>query len=218
MEKQINNKKRGKRFFALFLSIFIVAVFVAMQAMESKSATDTDQVTITTTVAETIALSCTTPVALGTLTPGTPVYNSNVCTTTTNADGGYNLAVKRDDADTTMDKTDDATVNITDKTAWDPTANTGSGNATTWAGTGLGFGVFASTATKSTTWWGSGSACDDASNKYAGFPTAYANIMEHTSYSSSSTTTSVCYKLDVATTQRSGSYDGTVTFQATSLP
>ncbi len=215
----VENKKikniRKRSLPALVLSVFLVVVFAVLQGLEIKSATDTEQVTITTTVAETISLSCTSPVALGALTPGTPVYNSDVCTTTTNANGGYNLAVKRDDADTTMDHASDATANITDKTAWDPT---GSGNAETWTGTGLGFTVYASTATKNTTWWGAGTACDDALNEYAGFPTAYANIMQHTSYSSGSTTTSICYKLDVPSTQKSGAYDGTVTFQATSTP
>jgi hypothetical protein len=167
-------------------------------------------------VADTISVSCSpTTVALGTITPGNPIYSSNVCTTTTNANLGYNLAVKRDDSDTTLDKVSDASVNITDKTSWNPT---GSGNAATWSGTGLGFSVYASTATKSTTWWGTGTACDDSNNKYAGFPTAYADIMEHGSYSSGSTTTSICYKLDVPSTQKSGAYDGTVTFQATSTP
>lgn len=216
-KKQKENKRRYVT--ALCLSVFLLSIFVVMQALESsRSATDTDQVTLTTTVAETISLSCTTPVALGTLTPGTPVYNSNVCTTTTNANGGYNLAVMRDDADTTMDLVANAATNITDKTAWDPTANAGDGNAATWASTGLGFSVFASTATKNATWWGAGSACDDAVNKYAGFPTTYANIMQHTAYAGTSTTTSVCYKLDVPTTQPPGAYDGTVTFQATSIP
>lgn len=218
MQKQKSNLKKTKG--ALFLSIFLVFIFGIMQAMETKSATSTSQITITTTVAETISLDCVsaTPVALGTITPGTPVYNSNTCTTTTNANGGYNLAVKRDDADTTIDKVGEAATNISDKTAWDPTASAGAGNAATWTGTGLGFSVYASTATKSTTWWGTGTTCDDALNKYAGFPVAYANIMQHASYSATSTTVGICYKLDVGTTQKSGNYDGTVTFQATSTP
>ena len=157
-------------------------------------------------------------VNLGILAQGTSIEGSFICTVTTNAESGYDLAVKRDDADTTMDKTDDATTNINDKTAWDPTANAGDGNAVVYSGTGLGFGVYASTATKDTTWWGSGSSCHDANNKYAGFPAAYANIMDHDTYSSGSTTTSVCYRLDVVSTQKSGSYDGTITYQATSKP
>jgi hypothetical protein len=216
VSKEQNKKKKERRNYstAMIFSVVLLMDFIFLQAMESKSATDTEQVTLTTTVAETISLSCTTPVALGTLTPGTPVYNSNVCTTTTNANGGYNLAVKRDDSDTTMDQIANSTYNITDKTAWDSTTPT----SAAWTGTGLGFSVYASTATKNTTWWGTGTTCDSSSNLYAGFPAVYTDIMQHASYSSSSTTTSICYKLDVPTTQRSGAYDGTVTFQATSTP
>lgn len=187
--------------------------------MESDSASATDQITLQLTIGETLSLDCSTdPVDLGTLTPGTPVSNSTTCTTTTNDESGYDLQVKRDDSDTTLDQTGDATVNITDKTAWDPTANAGDGNAAVYSGTGLGFGVYASSATKNTTWWGTGTACHDALNQYAGFPTAYANIMEHTSYSAAATTTSVCYRVDVAATQESGAYDGTITYQAAGNP
>jgi hypothetical protein len=190
-----------------------------MQVFElSVGATATDQVTLTTSVAETISIDCGADVDLGTLTPGTPVTGSSTCTTTTNANGGYNLQVKRDDADTTMDKTTDASINIADKTAWDPTASAGNGNAATWSGTGLGFAVYASTATKNTTWWGAGTTEGDALNKYAGFPSAYANVMVHASYSAGSTTNTIGYKLDVPSTQRSGAYDGTITYQAVSTP
>ena len=214
-EKEEKQKTKKKKYItALMLSVFLLSFFVASLALDSESATDTEQVTLTTEVAETISLTCTTPVALGILTPGTPVYNSNTCTATTNANGGYNLAVKRDDADTTMDKTSDASINITDKTAWNATTPT----SAVWSGTGLGFSVYASTATKNNTWWGTGTTCDDALNLYAGFPAAYEDVMRHTSYSATSTVTSICYKLDVPTTQRSGTYDGTVTFQATTTP
>ena len=201
--------------------LLIIGIFLVFQPVEiGEGATDTDQVTLQLSVNQTLALDCIggTPVDLGALTPGTAVYNSTTCTTTTNADAGYDLKVKRDDADTTLDLTTSATTNITDKTAWDPTASSNAGNAATWTGTGLAFGVYASTATKSTTWWGTGTACDDALNKYAGFPTAYATIMDHDSYSAGSTTTSVCYKVDVPGTQPSGSYDGTITYQAVSKP
>lgn len=216
MERKIK-KQKNIRF---LISILVVASFFAFQATSiGEGATDTDQITLQLTVNQTIDLNCgTDPVNIGSLTPGTPVFNSTTCTADTNAISGYDLQVKRDDADTTMDLTTDATANITDKTAWDPTAGAGAGNAATWAGTGLGFGVYASTATKSTTWWGTGTACDDVLNKYAGFPTAYATIMDHDTYSGSATTTSVCYKVDTAATQRSGSYDGTITYQAVSKP
>jgi hypothetical protein len=216
INKTNKKQKINKCSFALAFSVFLTVVFILGQVWEiSFGASATDSVILSTTVAETISLDCGTDVNLGTLTPGTPVTGSSTCTVTTNANGGYNLQVKRDDADTTMDKTTDATTNIADKTAWDPT---GSGNGATWTGTGLGFTVFASTATKSTTWWGTGTTETDANNKYAGFPTAYTNVMVHTAYSSSSTTNSIGYKLDVPSTQKSGAYDGTITFQAVSTP
>jgi hypothetical protein len=210
-----NKNKRKKRIIFSLSSLFLVAIFFLFQCADfSQGATATDQVNLSVTVAETISLDCGADVNLGTLTPGTPVSASSVCTTTTNANGGYDVSVKRDDADTTMDHSTDASTNITDKTAWDRTTP----NAVTYATTGLAFSVFASTATKNTTWWGSGSACHDASNLYAGFPTTYTNIMEHASYSAASTTTSICYRVDVPATQKSGSYTGSVTYQVTSKP
>jgi hypothetical protein len=173
-----------------------------------------DQVTLSLDVQEVLTLDCGADIDLGALRPGTPVSGSTTCSVTTNAQSGYDLAVKRDDADTTLDHTTDAASNITDKTAW----TSGSPDSATWTGTGIGFGVFASTATKNTTWWGTGAACHDASNKYAGFPSAYDIIMHHTSYASSATTTSICYRVDVPATQKSGEYDGTITYQATTLP
>ncbi len=179
-----------------------------------RAAVDTEQVTLQVTVNEVLVLDVdSATVDMGSITPGTPVTGSTVATVTTNANGGYVLKVKRDDADTTMDHTVLPSFNITDKTAWD-----GSSSATSWSGTGLGFSVYASTASKNTTWWGTGTTCDDANNKYAGFPSSYTTIMDHGSYSASSTTTSICYKLDVPSTQRSGAYDGTITYQATSKP
>ncbi|MEI8096875.1 MAG: hypothetical protein WCG73_02075, partial [Candidatus Moraniibacteriota bacterium] len=100
-------------------------------------------------------------------------------------------------------------------------ASAGAGNAALWSGTGLGFRVYASTATKNDTWWGAGTSCDVtnvATDKFAGFPSVYKDIMQHGAYNAGSTTVDVCYKLDVATTQKSGAYSGTVTFQATSTP
>lgn len=200
------------------LSVCLAALFVFIQAGEIKGDTDTDQLTLSVMVAGAINIDCGADVDLGTLTPGSPVYDSTVCAITTSAADGYDLKVKRDDADTTMDKVGDAATNITDKTAWDPTANAGAGNAAVWAGTGLAFGVYGSSATKNTTWWGDGDACDHASNKYAGFPDAYATVMDHDAYSDVSTSTSICYKLDVGGAQSSGSYDGTITYQSVTKP
>ena len=191
---------------AIALSLSMTSVALA--------ATDTDGVNISATVAENMTVSCGADVDIdngGSVTAGTPESNSTTCTVTTNDEDGYNLQIADDNAGS------DALVNgshtIADKTAWD-----GAGNAAAWSGTGLGFGVYASTATKNTTWWGTGSACHDANNLYAGLPDGDTNIMEHTSYSSNSTTTSVCYRVDVASTQASGEYSGSVTYTATGRP
>lgn len=211
----MQNKHKKIKASVFFSGLFLaVAFFLFGRADFSQGATATDQVNLSVTVAETISLACGADVDLSTLTPGTPVSGSTVCTTTTNANGGYDLSVKRDDADTTMDHSTDDTTNITDKTAWNRTTP----NAAAYATTGLAFSVFASTATKNTTWWGTGTSCHDANSLYAGFPTAYTNIMEHSAYSSGSTTTSICYRVDVPTTQKSGSYTGAVTYQVTSKP
>ena len=201
------------------LGILLTIFGFSIGIEKAQATTATFGVTLQTNVQEVITLTCdSATVNLGNLVPGTPVTGTSVCTGTTNANGGYNLAVLRNDATTTMDKTTDATIDITDKTVWDPAASAGAGNAATWSGTGLGFTVFASTATKSNTWWGTGTTVIDANNKYAGFPAAYADIMRHTTYSATATTTSIGYKLDVPTTQKSGAYDGIITYQATSTP
>ena len=156
MKKNNLNQKRELIFSGSV--VFLLAAFFVFQATHfSEGAVQTDQVTLSVTVAEGITLNCGADVNLGTLTPGTPVSNSTTCTVTTNANGGYDLAVRRDDADTTMDHNTDATANITDKTAWNRTTP----NAAAYSSTGLGFSVYASTATKNTTCWGTGSTCHE---------------------------------------------------------
>lgn len=209
-----NRKIKNKTFnllVALYgLVIFSAAILFPLNCING-AITTTDQVTLSLTVAQNISLNCGADVNLGTLTPGTPVNGTSTCTTTTNAESGYDLAVRRDDGDTTMDHTTDAATNITDKTAWTP----GTPNAAAWTGTGLGFRVAVSgtTATHNQTWWGT-----DASPLFAGFPSTYATIMDHDSYSATSTAVVVAYRVDVPGTQRSGSYNGTITYQATTKP
>jgi hypothetical protein len=213
---QKQNKKLRRTKGAIIVSIALATIFGVMQALETRSAISTSQVSITTTVADTISVSCSPlTIALGTLTPGAPVSGTTTCTTTTNANNGYNLAATRDDADTTLDKVSDATVNISDKTAW----TSGTPNGATWSATGLGFRVKQTGTTAAlynSTWWGSDDTAPNA--KYAGFPNGYQDIAQEASYSASSTAVVVETKLDVPSTQKSGAYDGTVTFQATSTP
>ena len=118
--------------------------------------------------------------------------------------------------------------NITDQAAWTP----GTPNNATWAGTGLGFSVvsFPDTTpannTLGTAWAVTpgvgegvcldGESADDDVALYAGVPNAAAAIAAVPEYNAGTTTTEVCYKVDVPSTQQSGQYGGQVTFTATS--
>jgi hypothetical protein len=195
------------------MSLMITTVAVA--------AAKNDSVGLSVTVGENMTLDCGADVDIdggGSLIAGSPVSNSTTCTVTTNDEDGYNLAIVDDNGagDVVLNNSNGSgsDFEIADKTAW----NLASPNAATWSGTGLGFSVYASTATKNTTWWGTGNSCHDSNNLYAGVPDTNTNIMEHTSYSNSSTTTSICYRADVPSTQASGEYTGSVTYTATGRP
>jgi hypothetical protein len=176
-------------------------------------------INLNTDIQEVISLNCGgTTVNLGNITPGSPVTGNSICTTTTNANGGYALSVKKDNTQETLQKDTEPATTIPDKTPWDPTANANSGNADTWSGTGLGFTVYSSSASKNTDWWGTGADLTDTNNKYAGFATDQSNIMIYNDYSETSTQTSIGYKLDVPPTQKSGAYSGNITYQAVTAP
>jgi hypothetical protein len=150
-------------------------------------------------------------VNLGNLQAGSPATASTDIKVRT--DSSYSIAVRRADPDTTLDKANDASINIADKTDWNPS---GSGNAVTWSGTGLGFCVFASSNYKNTTWWGTGTSLNDVNNKYAGFPPSDQTIMVQNNYNvAGETTTSVGYKLDVPAGQGAGNYDGIIVYTVT---
>ena len=203
-------KRNKKRILTFGSAIALVAVFALFQAMEFGSA-DTDQVNVTASVQGEMTFSCGSAVALGSVVPGTPVTGSVTCTTSTNNSTGYNLAIKNDKSPT-LD--DGAGTSIADKTAW----TKASPNGVVWSATGLGFRVAqtGTTATYSSTWWGSDDTVTNA--KFAGLPTSYQNIMEQGSYSSDSTDTVIAMKLDVPSTQKTGSYSGSVTLQSTVNP
>ncbi len=188
-----------------------------------------DQVTLSLDVQEVLTLDCGADVDLGTLNPGTPITASTTCGITTNSEGGFDLEVKRDDANTTLDHESDTlgtdTVqDIADDTDWDETAGTAWGSKQS-----LGFRVFKYTeddgntiiaGKKNDTWWGADTSCPDGGSDefYAGLPPTYNSILNMDDYYDAQSQVHVCYKVDVAATQKSGSYDGTVTYQATTNP
>lgn len=220
-----NFKNKRKKYLALTLSFSLVFIFSVMQGMEVKS--DTDDVILNVTVNEVLQFSCD-PAShnFANLTPGTPVQisgtpNSTTCTITTNSEDGYQLSTKFSTVATNTLVHSDGTTEIDDDAVglsrWDPAV---SGNAVTWSdGTtkGLGFCLFSGT-DKSSTYWGTGTTYNDALNEYAAFPVSFQNIMTYGSYRSTATSAGITYKLDVPATQKSGTYSGTVTYQAIVTP
>jgi hypothetical protein len=167
------------------------------------------------TVGDAIAVTCDSTAPLGTLSPGSPAQTQLACSVITNATGGYDLLAKRDDANSTLDHTDDDATNIADKTAWNSLAP----NAEIWSGTGLGFRVKqlgTTTELYNDTWWGDDDSLSEA--LFAGLPSSYQNIATTSTYSPITTDIIIETKLDIPTAQRAGLYDGTITFQTITKP
>ena len=161
----------------------------------------------------------------GKVTPGSPAVGQSTCTVTTNDDQGYYLTLIDDNAatNTVLTHTDPHTGSIYEiqdltqfpaTTAWTiPTTK------------GLGFSVvtFPDTQTTNNTIddiWTNTSQCPEGNNPdtntYAGIPDTAETISAVTQYESLSTTTNICYKVDVPASQASGQYTGSVTYTATS--
>ncbi len=95
-------------------------------------------------------------------------------------------------------------------------------NTTTWTNgitTGLGFSVISfpealldNNDFENT--WVDGT-CGQSTNQYAGIPDTAQAISAVTSYQETSTSTDICYKVDVSPSQQSGVYTGQVTYTAT---
>jgi len=166
-------------------------------------------VTLQTNVQSYLAVSIdSSTVDMGNLQTGTPVSGNTIITTTTNNSSGYQIQAKRDNADYTLKQ---GASYISDKTAWDPTTNSGDGNAVVWTGTGLALRIqqTGTTSTYNSAWWGSDDTSSNA--KFTGFPSSSAQVMNHTSYSETATATKIGYKIDVPSTQATGGYTGGIT-------
>jgi len=164
----------------------------------------------------TLELSTST-VDLGVLTPGVAVTATSTATViVTGATTGYNLQVKRDDATSTLDLSTDGTIDFPDYTAWDPTGN---GNATTTPGSTFSFRVQSTTtgttSNYNSTWWGANDT--DGTAKYAGFPSGSQIIMNCNTggtCNDGTTYTQTKYRANSPLNQKTGSYNGTITYTA----
>lgn len=175
--------------------------------------TQTITLTATTTITLTLA---TNTVALGTLTPGTPITATTSLTVSTNSGSGWNLQTRRDDATTTLDLNSDPTIDFPDATAWSPgTFCTTAGNATSTPGANLSFRVNQAGTSPSglycATWWG---ANDTSSALYAGFPSGNQQIARNNAFDGSAQTVVYGFRADAPSTQAGGDYSGTITMTA----
>ncbi len=197
-----------------------------------------DEIDINVEVQDTLSLDCYDKegssgdhdVNLGIVTAGTPITAESTCNVTTNDDQGYYLTVINSSTEGStgnvlehQDPNTPATwYSIDDLSPWvDTTIGTQNG-LTSWTNgttTGMGFSVTSFPEASLTNnefenTWVDGT-CGEASNQYAGIPDSAQTISAVTSYQETSTTTDICYKVDVSPSQQSGIYTGQVTYTAT---
>ena len=144
--------------------------------------------------------------SLGNVTPGTPVTATTITTVTTNNANGYSLKISDSVAgsDSALLHTD-TTTRIADY------AGT-IASPTSWSGTGLGICVYAADTNKEAK-WGTGTTETDSNNKYAGIPQTATEI-HNVGSAVTNNNTSIGYKLNVASNQKTGVYSGVVTYTA----
>ena len=174
-----------------------------------------DSVDLQVSIAEYLSFSVTggDAVDFSTLTPGTPVAGPSggtVCTVTTNAANGYTISVSDGVA-----STGSALVH-TDTTTYIADYAGTVGTPTLWTGTGLGVTLFAADSNKEAK-WGSGTAVDSATNKYAGVPENTTVAHTVTGFVTGADTSTWGFQLDVPNDQKTGDYSGSVTFSATAV-
>ncbi len=136
---------------------------------------------------------------LGTVTPGTPNTATTTATVTTDAAGGYELLISENND---MTHVTDGTTTIANYAGTIATP-------TTWSGTGFGFTVTSGAGVDAK--WGT-----SPNNNYAGFPISNTVFHDKAGYTSGGDDTIVEYKVDVPSTQKSGTYNNIVTYTAIS--
>lgn len=202
-----------------YVLVAIVSLFFISIGTENVSAqTDTDTVTLTTTIQGYINIEVTAgdPVAFGNLTPGTPICPATgvVTTTNTNAANGYTIGISDGGTSTASSMTHtDTTTKITDVT----NSGTVAAPAVWGTSTGVGITLFAADTSKTTAQWGTGTTACDALNKYAAVPATATTAHTAAGAPKTNDTTSWGFKIDVPNTQKTGAYSGDVTFTATAV-
>jgi hypothetical protein len=157
------------------------------------------------------------------LTPGALSATSSILTATTNNASGFNITLARQNsASTTLLLSGEPGIQLPDKTDWTaPGATTTPGPATasTTQPQTLQFRLWKAQTdlpNYSTTWWGS----DDTQNNalFAGIPSTTQAIANRSTPAAATTTLRVLYNVSVPTTQKSGTYTGSVVYSAVANP
>jgi hypothetical protein len=137
---------------------------------------------------------------LGTVTAGIPNTATTTATVTTDAWGGYDLLISQDH------DLRHSTDGVTTIASYSGTITT----PTAWSGVGFGFTVTSGSGVDAK--WGT-----SPNNNYAGVPTGTDTVFHDKSgFTSGGDDTVIEYKIDVPSTQKSGTYTNIVTYTAIS--
>lgn len=167
---------------------------------EAAVTSSTLTVTVNATVSPAIAIYIADlQINLAVTAPGTDVYDSNTVIIATSGQNGYKLYAGQL---TRLEHTDDAGQYITE-------ANMGGEDGPypyTSSTTGLAFSL---SGTPAEALWNA--AAGSVASNYSSFTSGSGTeVNNYATYSSANTTTTVLYRLDVITSQRSGTYDNNV--------
>ena len=198
----------------LSLAVLIVFALIDLGLTQKTEAATTGTATLSTSVQQYLALTVTSggTVGFGNLTPGTPIdapSGGTVVSVSTNAANGYTVGLS-DGSDT------NSAMLHTDTTTYIADYAGTIAVPTTWTSTGVGISMFAATTNKEAK-WGTGTTYNDANNNYAGIPSAATTAHTVTGTLGGADTSSWGFSVDVANTQKTGSYSGDVTFTATAV-
>lgn len=203
----------------LFIDLIVLVTGISLFCFVFKpfsAQAATQGVSLSTSVQSYLAFNLTAgdTVALGSLTPGTPICSSTatVASVTTNAANGYTMGVS--DGSDTNSALAQGGIYIPDMT--NGTLTTPVVWGTPGTNTGLGVGLWAADSNKEAK-WGTGTVVCDANNKYAPIPSTATTAHTVTGVVAGADTSSWSWKIDVLNTQKTGAYSGSVTFTATAV-
>lgn len=207
--------------------IATLAIFaVLLMGTQAYAAATTLSVSVQTSISFAISTA-----NFSNLTPGTPQYATTSLQVTTNNAAGWNVVLSGDNKDASnhnLQRSGDTSVQITDQTEWIPGAATSTGGngvvigSFDNSGDVLAFRVMTASSTNgahffASTWWGTDYSA--GAGKWGGIPSSTVSRIIGSagadSYSASTHVNDVQYYLDVAASQKTGTYTAPLTYTAT---